>query len=136
MPWDDAAATELLCESGNEPSKGEAAEEAHPQGVVLRYEYRGAQVVEARGDYDLHSLGPLADALKAAADTYPKVILDASGVTFADSSFLNLMILVHRTGKLRVAAPSTPVRRLCAITGVDDVLQIRDTLSDAVAVER
>ncbi|GGR61027.1 STAS domain-containing protein [Streptomyces roseolus] len=135
MPWDDAAAIELLRGAGNEPSRGEA-EEACPQGVVLRYEYRGAQVVEARGDYDLHSLGPLADALKTATDTHPKVILDASGVTFADSSFLNLMILVHRTGKLRVAAPSAPVRRLCAITGVDDVLQIRETLSGAVGVER
>ncbi|MFF9473424.1 STAS domain-containing protein [Streptomyces roseolus] len=133
MPRDDVAAVELLSEPGDEPPTGEAAAEPGPQDAVLRYEYRGAQVVEARGDYDMHSLGPLTDALNAAAATHPKVILDASGVTFADSSFLNLMILAHRTGKLRVAAPSTQVRRLCAITGVEDVLEIRDTLSDAAA---
>jgi len=136
MPWDDAATIDLPSSSGGEPPvplTGEVVEEAEPTSSVLRYEYRGAQVVEARGEYDLHSIEPLADALRAAAETHPTVILDVSGVTFADSSFLNLMIMAHRTGKLRVAAPSEHVRRLCAITGVDGVLEIRDTISDAAA---
>ncbi|MET9954381.1 STAS domain-containing protein [Streptomyces sp. NPDC006339] len=133
MPWDETAAAALLTASGSETPTGQVAEDASPQSVVLQYEYRGAQVVEARGDYDMHSTKPLADALETATETHAKVILDASRVTFADSSFLNLMIRAHQTGKLRVAAPSKQVRRLCAITGVDDVLQIRDTISDAVA---
>ncbi|MFJ9825222.1 STAS domain-containing protein [Streptomyces sp. NPDC101160] len=98
---------------------------------MLRYERGQAQVVEARGAYDLHTVGLLADALKAAAETHPKVVLDASGVTFADSAFLNLLILTHRTGKLRVAAPSERVRRLCEITGAGDVLRILDTVDAA-----
>ncbi|MEU3607111.1 STAS domain-containing protein [Streptomyces sp. NPDC035033] len=132
MPWDDVAAGRLSACDG-EPWTGQGAEGASPQGVVLQYEYREAQVVEARGEYDIHSIGPLADALKAATATHPKVILDVSGVAFADSSFLNLMILTHQSGKLRVAAPSAQIRRLCAITGADQVLQIRDTIADAVA---
>ncbi|MFF7183502.1 hypothetical protein [Streptomyces sp. NPDC008121] len=53
--------------------------------------------------------------------------------SFADSAFLNLLILTHRTGKLFVAAPSKQVQRLCVITGVDDVLQIRETVDAAMA---
>ncbi|CCA55505.1 MULTISPECIES: STAS domain-containing protein [Streptomyces] len=141
MPWDDAAIIDLPSRSEGEPPAVERAEGAAPrpaqdttpQNAVLRYEYRGAQVVEAQGEYDLHSVGPLADALWRAVETHPMVILDASRITFADSSALNLMLLVHRTGKLRVTAPSAQVQRLCAITGADGVLQIRDTIADAVA---
>ncbi|MFC9114548.1 MULTISPECIES: STAS domain-containing protein [Streptomyces] len=93
-------------------------------------ERSGARVIEARGSYDMDSIKPLADALDAAAREYPMVILDASGVTFADSSFLNLLILAHQAGPLRVVAPSQPVRRLCEITGVDQLLDIRGTIDE------
>ncbi|MFI1812088.1 STAS domain-containing protein [Streptomyces sp. NPDC020422] len=133
MPWDDAAIIDLPPRSeGTLPAAERAGGEA-PRHAVVRYEYRGAQVVEARGEYDLHSVDALADALWEAVETHPTVILDASRITFADSSALNLMILVHRTGKLRVTAPSAQVQRLCAITGADGVLHIRDTIADAVA---
>ncbi|MFF5970038.1 STAS domain-containing protein [Streptomyces sp. NPDC012769] len=133
MPWDEAPASALLTTPSRNPIPGQGTEDPSQQNVVLRYEYRGAQVVEARGAYDMESTGPLAAALERAAETHRKVVLDASGVTFADSSFLNLMILTHRTGKLRVAAPSAQVRRLCEITAVDGVLHIHESVDDAVA---
>jgi anti-anti-sigma factor len=99
--------------------------------AVHQYEWRGAWVVVADGAYDMHSITPLADALKAAAREHPKVVLDASGVTFADSMLLNLLILTHQAGTLRVVAPSPQLQRLCEITGVDGILQIRGTVDDA-----
>ncbi|WP_324605896.1 STAS domain-containing protein [Streptomyces sp. NRRL S-813] len=100
---------------------------------MIQYEWRGAWVVAAHGSYDMHSIPPLADALAAAARKHPKVVLDASGVVFADSSFLNLLILTHQAGTLRVAAPPQQLQRLFAITGVDAVLEVRETVDDAAA---
>ncbi|MFB6833258.1 STAS domain-containing protein [Streptomyces hydrogenans] len=135
MPWseDEAVASALLTAPRRKPFPGQGTGGASRQDPVSQYECCGAQVVEAHGDYDMHSIGPLAEALKTATETHPKVVLDASGVAFADSTFLNLVILIHQTGKLRVVAPSEQVRRLCAITGVGDILQIRETVDDAVA---
>ncbi|MGA5171165.1 MULTISPECIES: STAS domain-containing protein [Streptomyces] len=98
---------------------------------VQQYAWRDAWVIAARGDYDLYSITPLADALADAIEKHTKVVLDASGITFADSTLLNLLILTHQAGPLRVAAPSNQVQRLLKITGVDAYLHVRDTVDDA-----
>ncbi|WP_324605813.1 MULTISPECIES: STAS domain-containing protein [unclassified Streptomyces] len=98
---------------------------------MLQYEWRGACVIAAHGSYDIDSITPLANALETAVSKHPKVVLDASGVTFADSTFLNLLILTHQAGSLRVVAPSPQVQRLCEITGVDGLLEMRATVDDA-----
>ncbi|MER6072071.1 STAS domain-containing protein [Streptomyces sp. NPDC001817] len=118
--------------TGGEQRSDQAGEHA-PEATVIQYEWRGAWVVAAHGSYDMHSIQPLADALNAAARKHPKVILDASGVDFADSTFLNLLILTHQTGTLRVAAPPEQLQRLFAITGADTVLEIRETVYAAAA---
>ncbi|GGR81779.1 hypothetical protein Snoj_39210 [Streptomyces nojiriensis] len=41
---------------------------------------------------DLDISAPLAESLLAAAHAHPVVVLDVSGVTFADSAFLNLLL--------------------------------------------
>lgn len=98
------------------------------------YEWCGAQVVDARGFYDMSSIGPLADALVAAAAERTKVVLDASGITFADSALLNLLILTHQRTDLRVAAPPQQLIRLLQLTGVDTVLKVRETVEEAAAL--
>ncbi|MFE6412486.1 STAS domain-containing protein [Streptomyces sp. NPDC057837] len=128
MPWDEAAAPTLTSRAPHTPLP---SQRTVPGSSVLEYETRGIWVVAARGAYDMDSVTPLADALRSAAQKHPKVILDASGITFADSAFLNLLILTHQAATLRVVAPSPQVRRLCEITGVDSLLQIRDTVDDA-----
>ncbi|MFF9815114.1 STAS domain-containing protein [Streptomyces sp. NPDC014006] len=120
-----------MSNTGGTPLPEQISGRASQEAGVLQYEWRGAWVIGARGAYDMESITPLADALKSAAAEHPKVILEASGVTFADSTFLNLLILIHRAGTLRLVAPSAPVRRVCEITGVDNLLEIRDTLDDA-----
>ncbi|MFD8201452.1 STAS domain-containing protein [Streptomyces sp. NPDC059701] len=103
------------------------------EAMVAQYEWCGAWVVGARGAYDMHSITPLADALDAAAKEHPRVVLDASGITFADSTLLNLLILAHQSTDFRVAAPTQQLRRLLQLTGMDTVLSVRATLEEAAA---
>ncbi|MFC9931460.1 STAS domain-containing protein [Streptomyces sp. NPDC127190] len=98
---------------------------------MQQYECDGAWVIAAQGSYDIHSVPPLEAALNAAVRKHAKVVLDASGIDFADSSFLNLLIRAHQTGTVRVAAPPRQLQRLFAITGTDAVLEIRETVNDA-----
>ncbi|QHA05762.1 STAS domain-containing protein [Streptomyces broussonetiae] len=107
--------------------------EPGPTTALRQYECRGAWVVAAHGSYDMHSSPPLAEALDAAVRKHAKVVLDASGVDFADSTFLNLLILAHQAGTLRVAAPPAQLQRLFEITGTDTILVIRETVTDAAA---
>ncbi|WP_037850969.1 STAS domain-containing protein [Streptomyces sp. NRRL S-340] len=100
---------------------------------VMGRECDGAWVVVARGAYDMQSITPLANALGAAAARRQKVVLDASGITFADSSMLNLLVRTHQATTLRVASPARQLRRLLEITGTDTVLEVRATIEDAVA---
>ncbi|MET7320526.1 STAS domain-containing protein [Streptomyces sp. NPDC005549] len=108
---------------------------ARPQGFdeasVARYECCGVCVVGAHGPYDLYSITPLSEALDAAAKEHAKVVLDASGIAFADSALLNLLILTQRSVDLRVAAPTQQLRRLLDITGVDTLLKVRETVEEA-----
>ncbi|MEV0244763.1 STAS domain-containing protein [Streptomyces sp. NPDC050674] len=133
MPWDEAGMPALTRDLGSESLSEPAVAHASGGALVSQYEWRGACVVTARGSYDMDTITPLADTLKAAAKAYPKVIVEASGITFADSTLLNLLILTHRSGTLRVVAPSPQLRRLCEITGVDGLLAIRETVDDAAA---
>ncbi|MEV6796314.1 STAS domain-containing protein [Streptomyces sp. NPDC051320] len=98
---------------------------------MAQYECRDAWVVVADGEYDMHSITPLAEVLTTAAIQHPKVVLDTSGVTFADSSFLNLIIIVHQTTALRVVAPGPQLLRLLKVTGTDTILHIRATVEGA-----
>ncbi|CAL9668546.1 hypothetical protein SUDANB176_07348 [Streptomyces sp. enrichment culture] len=131
MPWDEAATPILMSNAGGTPLPRQSTGHASRGADVSQYEHNGAWVITPRGDYDLHSIGPLSEALQAAVREHPKVVLDASGVTFADSTFLNLLILAHSAGTLRLAAPSPQVRRLCEITGVDGCLEIRASVYEA-----
>ncbi|MEW2546343.1 STAS domain-containing protein [Streptomyces sp. NPDC047002] len=102
---------------------------------VLGEEYAldGAWVIRVRGDLDLDSLPPLRAALEAAAAAHPVTVLDASGVTFADSSALNLLLDTAQASALRIAAPSEALLRLLRITGADQVLPVWPDAARAAA---
>ncbi|MFI8504801.1 STAS domain-containing protein [Streptomyces sp. NPDC085524] len=109
------------------------AREADHEGVVGDgYPAGAGWVVAAYGELDQDTLGPLEEALAAAADQYRLVVLDAGSVTFGDSSFLNLLLQVHRLTTLRIAAPGDQLRRLFALTGADTVLSLYPSVEDAV----
>ncbi|MEV7127451.1 STAS domain-containing protein [Streptomyces sp. NPDC093260] len=126
------AVTPALDHDRSEDAVPHAGERAPDGPGVIQYEWRGVWVVVAQGSYDMQSVAPLANALDTAAGRCSKVVLDVSGVTFADSSFLNVLIQAHQATTLRVVSPPQQLRRLCEITGVDAVLETRPTVDAAV----
>ncbi|MFF4099083.1 STAS domain-containing protein [Streptomyces sp. NPDC001903] len=110
------------------------AGDTHHEGVVGDgYPSGAGWVVPAYGELDQDTLAPLEEALAAAADRHALVVLDASAVTFGDSSFLNLLLRAHQLTTLRIAAPGEQLRRLFALTGADTVLSLYPGVEDAVA---
>ncbi len=90
-------------------------------------------MITPHGAFDLDSLPPLEAEIDAALTLHPGVILDAGGITFADSMFLRLIIATHHRADLRIAAPSTSVERLLHVIGADTFLRIYPTVDDARA---
>ena len=135
MPSDEVVMPRRVSDAGerNAQVPGQADAQALEPATVMQYEWHGAGVVVARGSYDMDSITPLADALDTAASRHPKVVLDASNITFADSTLLNLLLLTHQATALRVAAPQQQLQRLLKLTGVDTILDVRATVEDAAA---
>jgi anti-anti-sigma regulatory factor len=61
-------------------------------------------VICPRGEFDFLTAASLTIALLGAAEGSGGVILDASGITFADSSVLNALMNAHQQTRLRIAA--------------------------------
>ncbi|MDQ0795778.1 STAS domain-containing protein [Streptomyces sp. B1I3] len=101
--------------------------------VVAEGAINGYWVVRAQGDLDSDTVDPLFLAMWQAVPGHEVVVLDASAVTFADSSLLGLLLEVHQRTELRIAAPGAALTRLLRIAGVDQVLRIHPTLDAALA---
>lgn len=91
------------------------------------------RIVAPQGDLDADTLGPLRQELTAAASAGSVMVLDASGIGFADSSFLNLLLSTHQHGDLRLAAVPPQLGRLLRIVGVDQVLKVYGTPEEALS---
>jgi anti-anti-sigma factor len=87
-------------------------------------------VVTADGDLDIENLGPLRQDLETAAEG-PLVILDASGITFADSSFLSVLLSVRQLTDLRVAGAPPQLLRLLEVTGAERIIPLYGTVAEA-----
>ncbi|MFF0087194.1 hypothetical protein ACFYR1_47240 [Streptomyces canus] len=59
------------------------------------------------------------------------MVVDASGVTFAHSTVLTLLLRGHRATELWSAVPTPQVLRVLELTGADEVLDVRATLKGA-----
>ncbi|MFC8463166.1 STAS domain-containing protein [Streptomyces sp. NPDC057250] len=71
---------------------------------------RGATLL---GEIDHTTKDTLRDALPPAQGTAPRVVTDLSGVSFMDSSGINVLVFAHQhlndlQGHLRIAAPRKP----------------------------
>ncbi|MEV5161818.1 MULTISPECIES: STAS domain-containing protein [unclassified Streptomyces] len=92
----------------------------------------GCWIVHARGDIDSDSVDPLFIALWQASAGHEVVVLEASAVTFADSSVLSLLIELHQRTDLRIAAPGAALTRLLRTAGLDPVLRSYPSLDAAL----
>ncbi|MGW7421758.1 STAS domain-containing protein [Streptomyces sp. NPDC054813] len=106
---------------------------AGPLPHLMQCEQGDAWVVTVVGAFDLDSAPVLSAALGTGARTHSKVVVDAAGLTFADSTVLNLLLHFNRTAVLRVARPAPALARVLELTGADAVLDVRPTVEDALA---
>lgn len=95
----------------------------------------GALILVVTGQLDLDNVAPLDETLQQAArDGDGPVVVDLSAVTFADSATVNVLLQAHDAlgTALRLAAPSAALERLFALTGLDTVLPLYETVGKAV----
>jgi anti-anti-sigma factor len=79
-------------------------------------------VVTVAGEADLDGLDLLQNAVDRALGHHPHLVFDLARVTFADSTFLSLLIQTRLTaleqdGSVRLLAPSSSVHHLLSLTG-------------------
>jgi len=94
------------------------------------------QVVDAAGS---GTCGGVDQALALLPEGEPvlPVVADMRGVTFLDSSGINVLIRVHQQlseagFRLRIAAPTDTVRRVLSLVGIDTLVPCHSTLDDAL----
>ncbi|MFE7762495.1 STAS domain-containing protein [Streptomyces sp. NPDC057438] len=98
------------------------------------------RVVTVRGEID-HDVKDLFDeALLAGGDaaTPPRIVVDLGGVTFMDSSGINVLVAANRRvsggrGWLRIAAAQEPVLRVLQLVGVDTFIPCHPTTEQALS---
>ena len=98
----------------------------------------GAVVVSVRGDIDNDTAPQLRDALSAAFGNGAScVVVDLSETDFLDSSGLGALVGASKQnadrGPLLVVCPKPHLRKLFAISRLDEVLPVHDSLPDALA---
>ncbi|MER7563677.1 STAS domain-containing protein [Streptomyces sp. NPDC048523] len=101
----------------------------------------GIRVVTLHGDIDHDVKDTLTTALlpEDGPDDGPppRVVADLSGVTFLDSTGINVFVHIHHQvsaahGWLRLAAPRESVLRVLELVGLDTVIACHPTLEQAL----
>lgn len=92
-------------------------------------------VIEAAGELDVRAVPSLRSFVADAGDC---LVFDLRQVTFMDASGLGVLAMSRRSteqrsGALRLAAPSGQVRRVLAMTRLDRVIPVFDSLDEALA---
>ncbi|MEW1567928.1 STAS domain-containing protein [Streptomyces sp. NPDC093509] len=98
----------------------------------------GIQVLACQGELDADTVDALRQALQAVDSNPMRWVLDLSGVTFMDSSAINVLVAARRTatasgGWIRLAALTAPVQRVIEIVGLDTIIPCYPTLPQALA---
>ncbi|MER6287493.1 STAS domain-containing protein [Streptomyces sviceus] len=108
---------------------------------VARTTADGIRVVTLRGDIDHDVKDALTTALLppdgADDGQAPRVVADLSGVTFLDSTGINVFVHVHQQvsaaqGWLRLAAARESVTRVFELVGLDTVIACPPTVEQAL----
>ena len=94
--------------------------------VVQVREEDGIPVVCLSGELDITGIAQARAAIDAAMASHPgRVVLDASGLAYMDSSGIALLVWAARkTQELEVRNPSRVVNRLIEVTGLSEALRV------------
>lgn len=115
---------------------GTDGHEQRPRSGMTLRELPDRSVVEAWGEIDLavrQAAGPMCQTV---AERGLPVVIDASGVTFIDSTGMSILVRLARDAQSHdypVELRHAPwmLKELLTITGVDRLLPITDTETDA-----
>ncbi|MFC4500200.1 MULTISPECIES: STAS domain-containing protein [Streptomyces] len=98
----------------------------------------GVRIVALHGELDHGARDRAGEALiPPAAGTPPRTVADLSGLTFMDSSGINVLIAAHRAaveaqGWLRVAGTQPAVLRVMQLVGIDALIPCHPTVRQAL----
>lgn len=98
----------------------------------------GIRLVTLRGEIDQDVKDVLTEALMSCDGTMPpRTVVDLSGVTFIDSSGINVFIAAYQAvggsqGWLRMAGAQTSVLRVFQLVGLDQVIGCHPTVEQAL----
>ena len=94
---------------------------------------RGSEVVvPLRGEIDVEDCVTTKERLHGLVDDGIRhLVLDLAELSFIDSTALGMLVGLHRRlegleGRLHLRAPTPPIRRALAVTGLDRILHITD----------
>ena len=98
----------------------------------------GCVVVSATGEVDLATSPGLSDAMKVAVESGSRTIVDLSGVTFLDSTGLQVLVQARirardRRALIALVAPAGMPRRVLEVSQLDQAFAVFDSLEKAVA---
>ncbi|MCQ9131991.1 STAS domain-containing protein [Streptomyces sp. IBSBF 2807] len=98
----------------------------------------GVRVVSVQGEIDHDVQDVLTEALLPGDDGAPaRIVADLSGVTFMDSTGINVFVTAHQAvtdtdGWVRIAGAQESVQRVLAMVGVDTLIPCHPTLEHAL----
>ncbi|MGW0291100.1 STAS domain-containing protein [Streptomyces tuirus] len=107
----------------------------------LRAEHReveGIRVVTLRGEIDHDVQDVLSEALLVGDGSVPpRIVADLTGVTFMDSSGINVFVATHQQvssadGWVRIAGAQPSVLRILQLVGVDTLITCHATTEQAL----
>jgi anti-sigma B factor antagonist len=92
-------------------------------------------VVSVGGEVDLDTAAQLGDHALEALRASPHLLLDLTRVTFMDSTGLKVLLSIQRRadlagGSFALAGAASPVRKILALTGLDQTFAVYDTVED------
>jgi anti-sigma B factor antagonist len=97
-----------------------------------------AVVIALPAEIDMANAGQVGEQLGAAlTPTATTVIADMTATTFCDSAGISMLVRARNQAtathtELRLAVPATPVRRTLTLVGIDDLLPVYPSLSQAL----
>ena len=117
------------------------AAESSPLSISVAEDGDGVRVVALTGELDFLSASDLGARLsEMRGQTGNSVVIDVSGLTFIDSTGLNVLVAgaqaIQATTPVVVAGASKHVSRVFEIVRLDETVRVEPTIEDAMRAAR